>query len=469
VDPRDARIAQLEKEVAELKAIVIALLKDKAELVDENTELRRRLGLNSQNSSKPPSSDPPGTERPKREPSGRKPGGQPGHKGHKRELLPVEAVDQLVPLKPKRCRRCHHGLAGADAEPLRHQVTELPVIAPVVTEYQLHALTCAHCGTRTRAELPEGVPASAFGPGVVSLVALLTGKFRLSHRLVQGLLDEVFGIDASLGSITPMERTASAALAQPVELLRDFVRKAPFVHMDETSWREARAYACLWVACTESAAVYTLASSRRQEVAKEILGDLFLGACVSDRYGAYSYLPNDRRQVCWSHLKRDFQGWAEGRGDGAALGGALVREGKKVFKLHRRYRAGEVSWEGMKIAAGRIRTQVRDLLLAAEVCPQREVVGMATEILRVEQALWTFSRVEGVEPSNNPAERALRPAVVWRKGSFGTHSKEGSRYVERVLSAVQTLKLQGRSAWAYLRRAISAALNNVPAPSLLPA
>lgn len=212
VDPRDQRIADLEAKVARLIERVEELEAENAELRAENARTKAQLKQTSQNSSKPPSSDPPGTDRPTKEPTGRSPGGQPGHKGHKRELLTPNVV---VPVRPEQCSCCGKKLRGDDAEPLRHQVVDVPPVEPHVTEYQLHELGC-ECGARTRAGLPAGVPAGAFGPRLTAITAICTGKYRMSRRSAQELLADFFGVKVALGSVVKMEQAVSAAIAPAV-------------------------------------------------------------------------------------------------------------------------------------------------------------------------------------------------------------------------------------------------------------
>ena len=259
VDPRDARIAELEAQLSRALARI--------------AELEAKLAQNSTNSSKPPSSDPPGVVRPTSKPTGRKPGGQPGHKGHKRELLPVEQVDQVVTLVPDECSHCHGAVSektGAP-EPWRHQVTELPPVKPHVTEYRQCFGYCASCEAWTAAPLPAGVPNSAFGPRLMALVALLSGQYRLSKRGVQDLLSNVLGIDLSLGSVSKLEGNVSAALEAPVEEARQQVPQALVAHLDETGWREGRRKAWLWTAVTSTVTVFLIAPSRGGDVAKGML------------------------------------------------------------------------------------------------------------------------------------------------------------------------------------------------------
>ena len=458
----------LKREVALLKEVVHELGGVFARLEEENRSLRAQLNLSSRNSSKPPSSDPPGTEKPKRKPSERKPGGQPGHEGKTRELLPPEEVDHFVPLRPDCCGRCGVRLPKGieDPTPLRHQVTEIPPVKPEVTEYQLHAAFCACCGAVTRAGLPDGVPAGAFGPRLTAVVAVLSGAYRLSKRNVEQILADLYGVKVALGSVVNLERRVSEVLADRVEELRESVRRSVVVHADETSWRIGGRKAWLWAAVTAFAAVFLIRKSRAQKVAKELLGEA-PGVVISDRYSGYGWIPVRRRQACWAHLIRDFRKIESAGGEAAAIGEALGECADELFHHWHRVKEGTLKRSSFRVYASRLRAEVRNLLLDGATLEHEKVAGMCKEILKVESALWTFVRVAGVEPTNNAAEQAVRPAVIWRKTSFGTQSKRGSEFVERILSTVATLRIQGRNVLEYLTDACRAALQGEPTASFL--
>lgn len=465
VDPRDARIAELE-------ALLRAALTRIADLEARVADLTARLGQNSSNSSKPPSSDPPGVLRKPKVPSGRKPGGQPGHKRSMRELVPVEEVDSLEVLVPDACGRCGRGLHGRDAHPLRHQVTEIPVVKANVTEYQLHALTCA-CGAVTRAELPVGVPRGAFGPVLMSVVALCTIRFRQSKRLAKELLSTLLGVDISLGAISKIERHTSEVLAEPVEEARGFVRQQAVANADETGWFEGKfdgrkARAWLWVVTTSLVTVFKIARSRGQDVAREMLGDGFQGVLGADRWSAYNFVDALKRQLCWSHLIRDFQSFIDRGGKGADIGVALLRQVDLMFTWWHRVRDGTLARPTFQRRMDPVKDEIRRLLRDAQVRAEPRTRGMAKAILKLKWGLFTFVRESGVEPTNNVAERRVRAAVIARKLSFGTESPEGSRFVERMLTVTTTLRQQERNVLDYMVAAHEARLHGRAAPSLLP-
>lgn len=429
--------------------------------------LEARLGQTSQNSSRPPSSDPPATPRPRRPPSGRSPGGQPGHAGRTRPLVPVAQVQAVVPVKPTHCAACGGRLRGADPTPLRHQVTEVPPVTPHITEYQLHALPCC-CGAVTRAPLPPGVPAGAFGPRGQALVALCTGLYHLSRRTTAGLLHDVFGVDLALGSVTACEQAVSAALAAPVAAAHAYVQRQAVAGADETGWREGRQRAWLWVAVTAWVTVFVV-HARRGTVAAQALLGCFPGILGSDRWKAYCAWPLRRRQLCWAHLRRHFVAFAEVPGAAGRLGQALFAETHQLFAWWHRVRDGTLAWSSFRAYMGPLRRRVEALLRQGSRCRHVPTAATCREILALAPALWTFVRVAGVEPTNNAAERALRAGVLWRKNSFGSHSAAGNRFVERMLTVAATLKQQHRNVVEYITEACEAALRGEPPSSLLPA
>jgi transposase len=454
---------------AELKALLTKALGEIARLQARVDELERRVKENSSNSHRPPSSDPPWLVKPKPalpKPTGRKPGGQPGHKGTTRDLLPPDQVDEIRMIRPEACRGCGARLGGTDARPWRHQVTDLPPVKPHVTEYQCHALECA-CGTVTRADLPQGVPSGAFGPRVKALVTLLVGAYRISRRSVEQLLHDGFGLEISLGSVAGFDAAISEALRAPVDEAREAVRLQPVAYVDETGWNERHKNAWLWAAVTAIATVFVVRKSRGSVAAKELLGEHFAGHLVSDRWSAYKCIPTAQRQVCWAHLLRDFRKISEVPGTASAIGASLVNLGEKLFHYWHRVRDGTLRRSSFAVYASRLRCEMRTLLKGGAACSDRKPAAMCRAMLAIESAIWTFVRVDGLDPTNNQAERALRPVVLWRNSSLGTQTPEGSLYAERVLTAVATLRQHGRNVLEYLTTTCRAAIVGESAPSLI--
>ncbi len=433
------------------------------------TALEERLRQTSRTSSRPPSSDPPSAPpRRKRAPTGRPAGGQAGHEGHGRPLLPVEQVDHRVEVTPPACGQCGALLSGEDAQPARHQVAELPRIVPEVTEYRRHTLTCAACGAATAAAWPEGMPRGSFGPRTQATVAYLAGRLGISQRDVAELLQALFHLEISLGSVAALEQQVSAAVAAPVAEAIAYVQQQRVVNADETGWREGTQRRWLWTAVTPLVSVFLLLATRGRAGAQTLLGATFAGIVGSDRWGGYTWVDPTRRQLCWAHLVRDFAAFVERGGEPARVGQALLDVSAQIFALWHRVRDGTLPRAAFTSAMVPLQTQGEALLAEGTTLEHAKTRRACANILKLAPALWTFVTVEGVEPTNNAAERALRRAVIWRRRSFGTQSGAGSRFAERLLTVVTTLRVQERDVLDYLTVACTAALHGQPAPSLLP-
>ena len=464
----------------------IALLLRLDELVDANrrlveanerlegrvAELERRLSRSSRNSSLPPSQDPPSAPpRPKRSASGRKRGGQPGHEGRHRRLLPPEQVDEVVEHWPERCRICARVFRESEraeaAAPWRHQVAELPRTAVRVTEHRLHAVCCPECATPTRAELPSGVPRSSFGPRLQAAVATLAVRNRVSRRDTIDLARELFGVELASGSVDAIIQRAGEALAAPHTRLEREIKQAPVVNIDETGWKTAGGSRTLWGALTSSCAVFRIAAGRSGFEARTLLGERFAGIVCSDRWGGYDYLDPTQRQLCWAHLLRDFIAHSEGIAEQKTFGDAGLRIARDLFAAWNDHQAdGDRNRLQAQIAP--LQARLRKLLEhAARKSPRtRYHRQFAKNLLKRWPALWTFSHTDGVEPTNNHAERGLRGAVIYRKLSLGSQSDRGERTTERLLSASLTCRLQQRSLFAYLTDVLTANTRGEPIPAL---
>jgi transposase len=440
-----------------------------AELEQRVADLEARLKLNSTNSSKPPSSDPIGLKRkPPAPPSGRKSGGQPGHAKAQRPLVPPEKLRSSTDCRPSSCRRCAHPLLGDDPRPLIHQVADLPKIEPIVDQFLLHRLTCSHCGATTCGTLPEGVPTGSFSPYTQAVLATLAGAYRLSKRQIQQLAADLFGLTISTGMISKLEGQSAAALAEPYHELARSVLEAEAVHIDETGWCEDRHKAWLWVTVTALATVFTIAGNRSAKVARRLLGEKEDQVVSSDRFKSYDWLWAYWRQVCWSHLRRDFQAMIDRGGPGEVIGRRLLELSDRLFAAWHQARDGTLKERAFRERILRLRPRVRRALEDGTECGCATTSRTCAEILRVEEGLWNFVWFPGVEPTNNAAERALRHAVIWRRISGGTASESGSRFVERMLTVVATCRQQGRNVLEYLTSCFEADRRGQLIPSLLP-
>jgi transposase len=463
VDARDEVIAGLRGLVATQQATI-------AHLQARVCELEARLEQNSSNSGKPPSSDPPAdrSERRKPKPTGKPRGGQPGHKGHKRELVPPEQVTATIDHFPAACEACDRALPQKPcAEPLRHQVVDVPAIKPDVTEHRLHHVMCG-CGHTTGAKLPEGVPRGMCGPRLIALIGLVTGAYHLSRRQGVSFLSDVLGVRIALGTLSESEQRLGDALATPVEEAVKSACAEPVKHVDATGWRQGGKARTLWTIATTLITVFAVTLDGSRE---HLLGLLAAarGILVSDRAPQFSFWAMHRRQICWAHLLRKFVAFSEDKSpEVAKLGEGLLLFGQVLFHQWHRVRDGTLSRAAFCRDTLLLRTCVENLLQRGVDLRRRGVSGSCANMLEHRLALWTFIDTPGVEPTNNHAERELRAFVLWRNKSFGSQSDRGTCFAERVMTTVHTLRKQRRHVLSFLTAAVEAALRNQPAPSLLP-
>ena len=452
--------------VEELQALV-------KELRAEVRDLKAKLNTHSGNSSLPPSANPPGAPKfPPKPPTGRRPGGQPGHQGHSRVRLPAGRVNEVVRHVPVDCERCHAPLpreAGVnDPEPTWHQVAELPPVAAIVTEHQGHGRHCAGCGHVTFAKIPDEVRGHTFGPRLAAAAVFLSSRCHGSKRVVVETFQTLFGVPIALGSISNLEAEAAAALAPAHAQAQKAVRGAPVKNADETGWSVAGKLCWLWMAATNLVACFKITAGRGKADFRKLLGEDVTGVVGSDRWHAYNDLELSDRQLCWAHLKRDFQKWLDRGGGGVAVGAAGLAAVKRIFELWRDFRRGAIDRPTLAAATKPVQEELQRMLKTHGDCADKRVRCFCRKILAVFPALWTFTRIDDVEPTNNHAERTLRMAVIWRKVSFGSHSEGGCRFAERILTVVQTLGLQKRNVMNYLEQAFKASRADQTIPSILP-
>jgi hypothetical protein len=460
------RIEQLERQYEQLKA-------DSAVLLEQ-------VKRNSKNSSKPPSQDVSKGFKKEKKAKGKQRGAQIGHEGHEQKLYPVEVCETVEDC----CIECGAVLTGSDPEPYRVQHVDIPPVAPVVREHRFHALTCERCGTTTRAWEEGIINGSRYGERVVAHVGVLSGQYRQSHRMVQELLLELFGIELSVGSINQLRQESSASVVAAVSEAHEYVQQQGHVNLDETSFTQGNtdgknpkgSKGWLWVMVTPLVSYFAVCLSRSGAVCRQLLGDAFAGIVGSDRFSAYNSLNLENRQLCWAHLKRDLTQIAERSGIAGKLGEALLEQQRLLFEQWYRVRDGTLSRTDFAKTVQPIRHQFHQLLsegagydiAPTQKTPLAKTVRTCQQLLKVEPALWTFVTMDGVEPTNNAAERALRPAVLWRKNSFGAQSEAGSLFVSRMLTVVTSLRSQNRPVLEYLVQACRATRQGQPTPSLLP-
>jgi len=455
---RDQVIAALQQRVTDLET----------RLRDLEDQLRRHAG----NSSVPPSANPPQAPKPVvKRPTGKKPGGQPGHPPHLRVRLPAERVRHTVVHRPTACERCRQPLPTVprpqDPEPTWHQILDIPEVSAFAIEHQGHACTCPCCGHVTRAAIPAEVRQTGIGPNLAAAVAYWTGCLHLSKRAAQEASEDLFGAPLALGTVTALEQEVSAGLQPVYAEAAAAARAAPVKNVDETSWKWAGHKCWLWAVVTAVALFFTIHRHRGDAGPRALLGDDIAGIIGSDRWVVYDQFDAYRRQLCWAHLPRDFQAMVERGADSRRVGEALLLFAEDVFHGWYRVRDGTLARSTFRRYIDEQRPWLRQRLEEGARLEQAKTAAVCRNVLAWEPALWTFVRREGVEPTNNAAERALRTAVLWRKRSFGCHGEAGCRFVERMLTVVQTLRRQGRQVLGFLKQTVIAHREGQATPRLV--
>ena len=425
------------------------------------------------NSSKPPSSthphDKPPPKAPDKDKPKRKRGGQPGHAKHERPLLATNECADVIPIVPSECRKCGNTLVGVDREPIRHQVWELPEIKPIVTEYQRHRLVCS-CGCSTCGELPPGVPRGQAGPRLIAFAAILMACFRQSKRRAAWFMSTILNQPASPAWMVSLQNRAAEAVKPAYDELAEQLPQQPTLNIDESPTKQATSKAWVWTFVAAHFTFFACRTSRAADILKELLGQTYDGIIGCDRARMYWCLGpsgKGRLQWCWAHLKRDFQALIDGPcRTGNRLGRDLMRPTKEMFALWQKVRDGTLSHRAFRRRMKSIRKKIDSLLLRGNFNALTH--GFCKELVDHKTHLWTFVDIDGIQPTNNAAEQALRHAVIWRKLSFGTQSAGGSRFVERLLTVVETCRRQNRNAFAWLSETIESTIAHHPTPSLLP-
>jgi len=435
---RDARIAELERRLAEVEA---------------------RLKTNASNSSTPPSANPLGADRPvKKKKSKRQRGGQPDHPPHLKQLLPPERVTRTEPIVPEECANCHaplsHEAGPHDPEPKRFQSIELPPITVEVTEYQAHARTCACCGEVTYATIPAAIRAHSIGSRLTATLSYFTGCQGISKRGVEEIAETVFGAPIALGTVANLEQEVSEALAPAHQEALAAARQADVKFADETSWKLWGKLCWLWAAATKQVAVFVIHAHRGARGLAALLGEEIHGILHSDRWHVYRQVPDERRQLCWAHLKRDFQKIVDCGGPSAFVGRRGLRIVKELFAAWHAFEQGKVTRRRLQALMEPLQRRLGTTLVEGGLGDDARVAKFCENVLTLGCALWTFVTQEGVEPTNNYMERLLRRAVLWRRRSFGCNSEAGCRFVERILTVVQTCRLHGKNTLEYLCNAV---------------
>jgi transposase len=448
---RDARIAELERRLSELEA---------------------RLKTNATNSSTPPSANPLGADAPvKKKKSKRKRGGQLGHPPHLKQLLPPERVTRTELIVPDICAGCRAPLPREggpnDPEPKRFQTVELPPIAVEVVEYQAHARTCRCCGVVTQATIPATIRAHSVGPRLTATLSYFSGCHGVSKRGVEEIADTVLGVPIALGTVANLEQEVSAALEPAHKEAVETVRRADVKFADETSWKLWGKLCWLWAAATAGVAAFVIHAKRSAEGLEALLGEGIEGIVHSDRWHVYLQVPEERRQLCWAHLKRDFQKIVDCGGPSVFVGRRGLRIVGELFVAWRAFQAGTITRPRLQELLAPLERRLSKTLLEGAFGTDARVAKFCVNLIHLELALWTFAKVEGVEPTNNFMERLVRLAVLWRRRSFGCNSESGCRFVERILTVIQTCRLNDKNPLEYLAQAVRASRIGQEPPKLV--
>ncbi len=475
MDAREAELIYDAGKDAAVKAFLEmdARIKALEEQVRVLTEKIASLSTNSTNSSKPPSSDGARVTKPKRKKSKRSPGGQKGHKGHKRVLLPVEEMDHVKDHYPSECERCAGPLSPESceetSEPERYQTFELPEVKPIKTEHRCRELGCP-CGHKTRAQIPPEAAQSQFGPRVHGAAAYLTSVHKIGRRGIVEIMNTLFGLNLCLGTVCNCLDRVSPELEIPAEEARQSLPEAVNLNIDETGWKCKGDRRWLWVFVSPLVVYFHVAASRGSAVLKSILGETFKGVITSDDHSAYnSYHKNGIRQLCWAHIIRKFKGLKESRGspDAYIFSKNMLHEVGQIFGCWCAFKNEIISRDQLLAATHLMRARMKRYCVKYSKSSDAQVRTRAKRTLRYWHCLFTFLTHEGVEPTNNAAESAIRPAVQWRKLCFGNQSEAGERFTERILTVTRTCQLRGKNAFHFLADLMEAAFKGSPRPSLI--
>jgi transposase len=451
----ESRYLELERRYFELE-------KKCAQLLAENQALREKLNTNSNNSSKPPSQDPNRASR-RAKSTGGKPGGQPGHVGHRRKFYPPEEISKTVDVRPEVCSKC--GMTSFEQMPIAieiRQVIDLPDISPEVTQYNIHTCKCRCCWKHVRGEVPKEAE-YGFGPRLMGFVTMLTGEGHLTKRKICAIAAHL-GLKISLGALCNIHRLASELLKTPSEAVQQFVLEQEKLNADESGWRVNRKRCWIWIGATPKATFFKIDPARSQQAYRRIFGN-FNGVLNTDRYGAYNEHEGPK-QSCLAHIDRHFEKMSERPGVDGSIGRILEGQLDLVFGLWDEFKKGAFSRVELQARASDPIENIRvALIFATREAKSSTSIAFAHDILERFSTLWTFLFVEGVEPTNNLAERGLRPAVIFRKLSGGNQSEWGARFAERLLTVACTLKQNTKNLFTFLTDVFESRLRERPPPS----
>ena len=403
--------------------------------LEEIEKLKARLNRNSSNSSKPPSTDQKGntTDENKSPRNSRE--------GKSRPSFPPEKIDKQVQCTQENCPHCGSSQIHLNGQPSEIlQQAELPEIKATITEYFLQKYVCNGCGKNSTAPLPLGIPDSAFGPKLMGLLATLTGALHVAKREAIQLIKDLYDIDMGVGSVPNVEERVSAALNPVYDRINKFILQHKFcTHFDETGWRDKGKRHFVWLATCQHAAVYRIDRNRSAAAFQRLIGgETWDAPAVTDRYAVYNSFKI--HQFCLAHLIREFKGYGERDGPDKSIGMALENELRLSCKIHAEYRDGKMSLIERNRRLGARKRKVEYWLSDGLANGSDALSKLCGTLLEDFEKLWTFTKILGMEPTNNMAERDLRKLVIWRKKSYGTRSERGKKFVERITTISQTIR-----------------------------
>lgn len=447
----------------ELETEVIKLRSEIVELRSHILRLEEFFKKNSQNSSKPPSSDQKANS-PLKDPKKRGP--LFGHTAHQRALFPEDLVKERIVVKEQLCKQCGGAVKVLEDPPLIHQQVEIPQSNFYVRQMERHYFYCPCCKKKGAASFPPNENKTGFGPRLTSFLALCTGQYRLSKDQARALIKEAFGVPISAGSVINLERRISHALLPSYSyILQNLQGRKDVKHLDETSWRTEGKNRYLWLLATSNAVVYKIQKGRGGAELQELLNAQKNGIFITDRYAVYRFT---KHQLCLAHLLRDLQKYKERAGPDGSWGHLMKELLNSVLSLWHDFRLGELS-RGRLIKKSQFDRDLFRYWLTKGVVSKKyssSLQRFAFSLHRNGSSFFRFIYNHKVDPTNNHAERLLRPAVIWRKTSFGSRSPHGERFIERICSVLNTLALQGKQRYAFLQEAIYAYLHHFPIPVL---
>jgi transposase len=428
--------------------------------------LRERLNANSTNSSLPPSRDIKKKKQNKVK-SGRKQGGQPGHKAHQRTMIPSDQVTDIIDCKPVDVCDCG-GTIKLSNKIHKHQVFEIPIPKYEVTEYRIYKGCCDTCHENHEGKLPNGVTLKGFGPRAQGMISLLTSKYRLSKRLAKNWFHDVYAMPICIGSVSNIEHRVSQSLEAAYQEVANTIRKEKVVNVDETGHKERHENGWCWLTSAKKYTCFFLRRSRGKKIAKEIIGPLNDRIMITDRYAAYNYLPDKNHQICFAHLKRDFQKISEREGGAGWIGRNLLKAYEKIFGFWKTEFISHLSFtKPQKRRLRYFKNRLLKWLRIGSYSGHAQTMRTCKNILDFSGSLWHFFEVEDVSPTNNHAEQQLRPLVISKKLTFGTQSERGSRFIERIFTITTTCKQQGRDTLAFIIDSVHRFFMGLNGPSLV--